>query len=199
MALDPSKIRVAAGRIYRSVTNPSGIGTALALATGAPSTGTEMGLTQGESVMTYQITYLEEEADQVLAPVAVFATKEMMELDFTMLEYATSQLTQFFQQSELTTDNISTPNTDVFSIGNMADGAGSSVSLDSLWLISPIPNTSPQRYTMIGLYQTYQGDPGTVRYTKDGASIMKSKFKSIADLTRDAGDLLGQIVVERNP
>jgi len=197
MAFDPSKIRVAAGRIYFGVTNPTS-GDPLALTSGVPADGDEIGLTQGESTMTYEVTYDEEMADQVLAPVAVFATQEAFQLEFTMLEYAATQLTVFFQNAELTQDEISTPKTDLYTIGNLADGAGSFVDLNSIYLISPIPGTSPQRYTIVGLYQAYQSEPGAIRYTREGASVMKSTFKAITDLTRDPGDFLGQVVVERN-
>lgn len=197
MAFDPSKIRVAAGIIYFGVTTPTS-GDPLALTTGAPATGTAMGLTQGESTMTYEVTYDEEMSDQVLGPVAVFATQEAFQLEFTMLEYAATQLTIFFQNADLISDEITTPKTDLYTIGNLADGSGSSVDLSSIALVSPIPNTSPQRYTIVMLYQAYQSEPGVIRYTREGASVMKSTFKAIADLTRDAGDYMGQIVVERN-
>jgi len=197
MAFDPTKIRVAAGRIYFGVTNPVS-GSPLALVTGAPATGTEIGLTQGESTMTYEVTYDEEMADQVLGPVAVFATQEAFQLEFTMLEYAAAQLTVFLQNSELTTDELSTPKTDLYTIGNLADGAGSFVDMNSIYLVSPIPGTTPQRYTIVGMYQAYQSEPGAIRYTREGASVMKSTYKAISDLARDAGDYMGQVVVERN-
>lgn len=197
MAFDPSKIRVAAGRIYFDVTNPTS-GSPLELTTGAPADGTEIGLTQGESTMTYEVTYGEEMADQVLGPVAVFANQESFQLEFTMLEYAATQLTVFFQNADLVTDELTTPMTDMYTIGNLADGDGSFVDLHSIYLVSPIPGTSPQRYTIVGLYQAYQSEPGTIRYTREGASVMKSTFKAIADLTRDPGDFMGQVVVERN-
>lgn len=197
MAFDPSKIRVAAGIIYFGVTNPTS-GLPLSLTTGAPADGTGMGLTQGESVMTYEVTYDEEMSDQVLGPVAVFATQEAFQLEFTMLEYAATQLTIFFQNADLIQDELSSPKNDLYTIGNLADGTGSAVDLNSVYLVSPIPNTSPQRYTIVGLYQAYQAEPGTIRYTREGSSVMKSTFKAISDLTRDPGDYMGQVVVERN-
>ena len=197
MALDPSKIRVAAGRIYAGVTNPAS-GSVLGLTSGVPADGTELGLTQGESVMTYEVTYDEEMSDQVLATVAVFATQEAFQLEFTMLEYANTQLTKFLQNATYTADEVSSPKTDLYTIGNLADGNGSAVPLASIYLVSPIPGTSPQRYTIVGLYQAYQSEPAVARYTREGSTVMKSTFKSVADLTRNSGDYCGQIVVERN-
>lgn len=198
MAFDPTKIRVAAGRIYFGVTNPT-TGDPLALTSGVPATGTEIGLTQGESVVTYDVTYDDIMSDQVLGVVAVFATKEELTLEFTMLEYTATQMNSFLQNSALTTDNISDPNTDLFTIGNLADGDGSFVDLSSIYLVSPIPGTTPQRFTIVGLYQAYQSEKAAMRYTREGPTVQKSNFKAIADLARDPGDYLGQIVVERNP
>lgn len=197
MALTPSNIRVAAGRIYSGVTNPAS-GSPLSLTSGAPTTGIEVGLTQGESVFTFEVTYDEEMADQVLAPVAVFATQESMQLEFTMLEYAKDQLDDFFQQADYTADEISTPKTDLFTMGNLGNGLGNLVPTTSMYLVSAIPATNPQRYTIVGLYKAYQAAPATIRYTREGSSVMKSTYRAITDLARNAGDFLGQVVIERN-
>ncbi len=196
MALDPTKIRVAAGRIYAGTTPPAA-GAALALTAGVPATGTELGLTQGESVLTYEVTYDEEMSDQVLGPVAVFATQEMMHLEFTMLEYAAAQLQDFFQQAGLTIDNGSSPKTDLFEMGQLGT-TGNAVTKQSMTLVSPIPGTSPQRYTIVMLFSAYQAQAASLRYTREGSSIMKTMFHAIADTTRTAGSFMGQVVVERN-
>ena len=196
MALTPANIRVAAGRIYTGVTNPAS-GSVLALVAGVPATGSEIGFTQGEAVFTYEVTYDEEMSDQVLGPVAVFATQESMQLEFTMLEYAASQLNLFFQKAALTVDNVSTPKTDLFTMGNLGT-TGNTVTRTSVYLVSPIPSTSPQRYTIVGLYSAYQSQAAAARYTREGSTVMKTTFKAIADVTRNAGDFMGQVVIERN-
>ncbi len=196
MALDASKIRVAAGRLYANVTNPS-TGSPLNLTTGVPATGTEMGLTQDEAVLTYEVSYVEESADQVLAPVEVFATGENMQLEFTLLEYAAANLQDFFQQATYTANEGSSPKYDLFTMGQLGT-TGNVVTKQSIALVSAIPNTSPQRYTIVLLYKAYQSQASAMRYTKAGSTIMKCTFKAIADLARNAGDFCGQVVIERN-
>jgi len=196
MALDPTKIRVAAGRLYVGVTAPA-TGSPLALVTGVPASGSEMGLTQGESVMTYEVTYDEELADQVLSPVAVFATQESLQLEFSLLEYVAANVNDFLQQAGLTTNDGTTPKTDLFKMGSMSP-TGAAVALQSIALVSSIPGTSPQRYTIVMLYQAYQSAPGTARYTGEGSTVMKCTFRAMPDMARNDGDFLGQVVIERN-
>ena len=196
MALDPTKIRVAAGRIYVNVTPPA-TGTPLALVAGAPASGTEMGLTKGESVLTYEVTYDEEPADQVLSPVAVFATQEQMQLEFTLLEYVAANLQDAFQQVKLVSNEEATPKYDLFTFGTTSP-TGAAVALQSITLVSSIPGTSPQRYTIVMLYQAYQQAPAVARYTREGSTILKCTFRAMPLMSRNDQDLLGQVVIERN-
>lgn len=196
MALDPTKIRVAAGRLYANVTAPAAF-TPLALTAGVPATGTEMGLTQGESVFTYEVTYDEELADQVLSPVAVFATQEQMQLEFTLLEYAAANLQDALQQVKLTSNEGTAPKTDTFTFGTTSP-TGAAVALQSIVLVSSIPGTNPQRYTIVMLYQAYQQAPSVMRYTREGSTIMKCTFRAMPLMSRSDQDLLGQVVIERN-
>lgn len=195
MALDPTKIRVGAGFLYFGTTAPA-TGSALALSTGVPATGSGVGLTQGDVVFKYQTSYLEVEADQVLAPVKPFATKEEMTLEFSVLEYTAFNINKFLGQATLTTDDGSTPKTDLFTMGGSA--FKSAVNLTSVTLVSAIPGTSPQRYTIVMLYQAYQSEAASGAYSKDKVTLLKSMWKATPDLTRTDGDYLGQLVVERN-
>jgi hypothetical protein len=195
MALNPALIRVGPGRVYLGVTAPA-TGSPLALTSGVPATGTEVGLTEGEALFTFTVSYQEEVADQVLPTVAVFAKGEKAELEFTMKEYGAANLEAALQQTDLQTNNGTTPKTDMFTFG----GSDYEVTLRSVVLVSPIPNTSAvqQRYTAVMLYQAYQAEPLKSRYTKDGATVFKMKFTAIADTARNDPDMLGQILIERN-
>lgn len=196
MALDPTKIRVGAGFLYFGTTAPSS-GSALALSSGVPGSGSATGLTQGDVIFHYQVTYLEVEADQVLAPVKPFATKEEMTLEFSALEYSNAtNLNKFLGQANLTTDNVSTPKTDLFTMGGSA--FKSAVNLTPVVLVSAIPGTSPQRYTLVMLYQAFQSSAAQAAYSKDKVTLLKSIWKAVPDLTRTDGDYLGQLVIERN-
>lgn len=195
MALTPTLIRVGSGRLYFGTTPPA-TGSVLALTSGAPATGTDVGLTQGDVVFKYQTTYLEVEADQVLSFVKPFATKEEMGLEFSVLEYGASNINKFLGQASLTVDNVSTPKTDLFTMGGSA--FKSAVNLTSVVLVSAIPGTSPQRYTIVMLYQAFQAEAAQASYSKDKVTLLKSTWKASPDLARNDGDYLGQLVVERN-
>lgn len=195
MALTPTLIRVGSGRLYFGTTAPA-TGSVLGLTTGVPTTGTDVGLTQGDVMFKYQTTYLEVEADQVLSFVKPFATKEEMSLEFSVLEYSASNINKFLGQATLTTDNGSTPKTDLFTMGGSA--FRSAVTLTSVALVSAIPGTSPQRYTIVMLYQAFQSEAAQASFSKDKPSLLKSTWKAVPDLARNDGDYLGQLVVERN-
>src|SRR4030043_802238 len=111
MALNPSKIRLGPGRVYVGVTAPA-TGNPLALTAGVPATGTDVGLTEGEVLFTFEVDYQEEEADQVLPAVAVFAKGGKASLEFTMKEYAATQLQAAFQQTTLISNEGTAPKTD---------------------------------------------------------------------------------------
>jgi hypothetical protein len=193
MALNPLAIRVGPGRIYVGVTAPA-TGSPIALTSGVPATGTEAGLTEGEAIFTYTVSYLEEVADQLLPAVAVFAKGEKAELDFTMKEYGAANLVTAMQQVNLATNNGTTPKTDTLSFG----GSDYAVTTICVVLASPIPNTSPQRYTAVVLYKAYQSTALQVGFTKDKSTVMKVKLTGIADASRNDPDMLGQLLIERN-
>ena len=207
MALNAANVRVGAGRIYMGTTPPSAGEHINLPGTGIPSTGTEVGLTEGESVFTYEVTYFEIMAEQSLGAVEVFATEETAQLEFTMKEYIQANIEDFFNTMLATSVDAvpttpGTPFTDIYEGGRilgLAAGAGE-VTLQSVILVAPIPNTSAvaQRYTYIMLYQAYQSEASAVRYTKSGDSLLKVTMKGICDLTRGDTSTLFQLAVERN-
>lgn len=207
MALNAANVRVGAGRIYMGTTAPAA-GNALDLsAAGVPPSGVEVGLTDGEAVFTYEVTYFEVMAEQSLAAVEVYATEEAAQLEFTMKEYVRANIEDFF--ASLLTTTVGAPGnpgpaggTDIYEGGRIlgsAAGAGE-VTLQSCLLVAPIPNTSAvaQRYTYVILYQAYQSESAAVRFTKAGDSLLKVTFKAIADLTRADTTTLFQVAIERN-
>lgn len=193
MALNPAKIRLAPGRIYVGVTAPA-TGSRLLLTAGAPTTGVEVGLTEGEALYTFEVDYIEEMADQVLPAVAVFARGQSATLEFTMKEYVAANLMDAIQQGNLISNEGASPKYDLIQMG----GQDYQVSLQSVVVVSEIPNTSPQRYTLVMLYTAYQSEAFKARYTKDGSTVLKTTFKGIADTARNSPDMLAQLVVERN-
>lgn len=188
---------------------PPAQGVALNIANGVPTTGVEVGLTEGEAVFTYEVTYFESMAEQSLATVAVFASEEAAQLEFTMKEYSQANINDFLA-AMVSTANVAAPEGDPVGLTmdiheggrilGIAAGAGE-VTLQSVCLVAPIPNTSgtDQRYTYVLLHQAYQSEAAAVRYAKGSDSILKVTFKAVADLTRGDFGTLFQVGVELNP
>ncbi len=207
MALNAANVRVGAGRVYMGTTPPTAGQHINIPGTGIPSTGTEVGLTEGEAVFTYEVTYFEVMAEQSLAAVEVFATEESAQLEFTMKEYVQANIEDFFVSMLATSVDAvpttpGTPFVDIYEGGRilgLAAGAGE-VTLQSVVLVAPIPNTSSvaQRYTYIMLFQAYQSEAAAARYTKAGDTMLKVTMKAIADLTRADTSTLFQVAIERN-
>ena len=204
MALNAANVRVGAGRIYMGVTPPAA-GAALNISNGVPSTGTEVGLTEGESVFTYEVTYFEVMAEQSLAAVEVFATEESAQIEFTMKEYTQANINDFLAAMVATT-NVAAPGDattmDIHEGGRilgLAAGAGE-VTLQAVVLVAPIPNTSgvDQRFTYVLLNQAYQSESAAAMYTKASDTLLKVTFKAIADLARADTSTLFQLGVELN-
>jgi len=187
MGLDASKIKVGPGRLYIDVTVPA-TGAALELSSGAPATGTELGLTDGEAVFTYEVEYFEVMADQSLSPVATFAQAEHARLEFTMKEFSFANVVAYLQQA---TDQ---------GAGQLITFGSDNITVcpRSITLVSAIPNCDGATlYTVIMLYQAYQSEAASMRFTRAGETLMKSTWVGIADPTRDDGDTLGQLVVQQ--
>jgi len=193
MALNPGKIQLGPGRIYVGVTLPT-TETPLALTSGAPATGTEVGVTEGETLFTYEVEYLEEGCEQILPAVAVFAKGQTASLEFGMKEYAAANLQAAMQQVKLTANEGASPKYDLLTFG----GPDAAVVCTSVVVVSAIPNTTPQRHTLAMLYSAYQSEPMKARYTAKGSTVLKATFKAIAVASRNPMDYLGQVVIYRN-
>lgn len=204
MALTAANIRVGAGRLYMGTTPPAQ-GVSLTLTNGVPSTGTEVGLTEGEAIFTYEVTYFESMAEQSLASVAVFATEESAQLEFTMKEFSQANINDFLS-AMVQTANVAAAGdaatTDIHEGGRILGivGGAGEVTLQAVLLVAPIPNTSgvDQRFTYVLLHQAYQSEAAAVRFTKSGDSLLKVTFKAVADLSRGDFGTLFQIGVELN-
>jgi len=186
MGLDASKIKVGPGHIYIDVTVPAD-NTALSLTDGVPSDGTELGLTSGESVFAYDVKYFEVMADQSLSPVGTFAQEEHAKLEFTMLEFSFANVTAYLQQATAGEGGLITFGSDDITVCPR-----------SLVLVSQIPNCEAETlYTIVMLYAAYQSAPATMRFTRQGETLMKSAWIGLALPSRADGDTLGQLVIQQ--
>ena len=186
MGLDATKVKVGPGRLYIDVTVPAAA-TALVLVNGVPATGTELGLTSGESVFSYEVNYFEVMADQSLSPVGTFAQEEHAKLEFTMLEFSFANVTAYMQQATAGAGGLITFGSDQITVCPR-----------SIVLVSEIPNCVAETlYTIVMLYQAYQSENATMRFTRAGETLMKSTWIGIADPARADGDTLGQLVIQQ--
>jgi len=187
MGLDASKIKVGPGHLYIDVTKPAN-GVALALgAGGVPTSGTELGLTSGESLFTYDVKYFEVMADQSLSPVGTFAQEEHAKLEFSMLEFDHFNVLAYMQQATSGANGLVTFGSDDITVCPR-----------SIVLVSEIPNCVAQTlYTIVMLYAAYQSAPATMRFTRQGETLMKSAWIGLALPTRSDGDTLGQLVIQQ--
>lgn len=203
MALNAANIRVGAARIYMGTTPPTS-GQALDLsASGVPPTGTEVGLTEGEAVFTYEVSYFEMMAEQSLAAVGVWATEESAQLEFTMKELVNANIQDFLHSLVIVTTNAAPveggQSKDIFEGGR---GSGE-VTLQSVTLVAPAFGPAPNngvgtiRFQYVMLYRAYQSEAAALRFTKSGDELMKTTFKAVADLTRSDGSTLFQVGAER--
>ena len=198
MALAQRQERVGAGRLYLDVSPPA-TGSPLALTAGVPSDGIEVGLTEGAAVFTLSTEYVEEFADVGLAtaaPIAAFARSIGATLEFTMKEYAATQLEAAMGQATLVQEEGATKY-DLFMFGN-DPLLPMTVTPRSITLVSPVPNTSPQCYTVAMLYRAYQSAPVVAEYAKGSSTLIRVTFRALADTGRGAHDMMGQLVKYRN-
>jgi hypothetical protein len=185
MSLNAANIRVGAAHIYFGVTPPNA-GAALSLTNGVPSGGAEVGLTTGESVFTYEVTFFEQDAEQSLAIVAVFAYQEKATIEFAMKEYTADNIETYFNGLVEVTDGL------------IEGGRGNGeITLQSVVIVAPIPNTNPRLYTWAMLFSAFQSEVAKLTYTKSSDTIMKSTFTAVADLTRADGSTLFQIGIQQ--
>lgn len=198
MALVQRQERVGAGRLYLDVSPPT-TGSPLALTTGVPTDGTEVGLTEGPAVFTLTTEHVEEYADPALGtamPIAVFARSEGATLEFAMKEYAVLQLQAAMQRATLVKEEGATKY-DLLMFGD-DPFVPTGITPRSVALVSPIPNTDPQCYTAVMLYRAYQNAPVVAEYAKGSSTLIKVTFRALADPGRGAHDMLGQLVRYRN-
>jgi hypothetical protein len=204
MALNAANIRVGAARIYMNVTAPA-VGQALALSDeGVPPDGQEVGLTEGESVFTYEVTFMDINAEQSLSPVAVFATEEKATIQFTMKEMVNANIQDFLYSLVEVTENVSASpggETDIFEGGRTCAGA---IPLQSVTLVTPscdgpAPNLGANtiRFEYVMLFKAYQSEAASLRFAKAGDQLMKVTFMGIADVGRADGSTLFTLGVER--
>lgn len=186
MAFAPNRIHGGGSRIFAGVT-PGVTGTPptyIAHTDGVPGTGTELGLTQGDTTFTFQATKKEIEAEQSLAPVDVMTIGELGQIETTALEQTYFALQRAF-------DNVGSETIaggDAFYFGN---GTGILAPRAETVMITARQRNAPTKFIVAVLYKCYSVQGFKLAFKKNGESVYQIMFKALADLTRNAGDQLG--------
>lgn len=186
MAFAPTKIHGGMSRIFTGVT-PGATGTPptyIVHTDGVPGSGTELGLTQGDTNFNYQLEQKEIEAEQSLGPVDVMAVKEISQIDTMVLEHTYFTLQRAF-------NNIGAE-----TVGGgygfwFGGGTGPLAPRTECVMITARQRNAPTKFIVGVLYKAWSMEGFKTSFKKSGESVYKITLKGLSDLTRNAGDQMG--------
>lgn len=186
MGFDVTKVHVGAARIWTGVTAAvSGTPpTYIAHTNGVPGSGTEIGITEGDCTVSYQLKKGEMQAEQSLAIVDVYAIEELYTISFTMKESNANALKAALDSSV----GYDSSGGDGFYFGG---GTAVLAPMNTCVFYSSPRRDNPAKYFVGQIYEAYTMDPFTFPMGKKTESKVKVTLKAIADLTRTPKDQLG--------
>lgn len=187
MAYNPQRIHIGMARIFLNATPPT-TGTPPSLmqhVSGVPTSGIEVGYTNGPSTFTYRSTKEEVEAEQSLNPVDVFITREECQLEFTAMEHTYNTLMTAFDTAA-SVDSA----TETLFYGGDAVGLAS-VGTQCVVLTSRIRGASG-KFEVLTLYRAYNVEGMVIAYNRTGVAMYKVTMKGLVDPNRAEGDRLFQ-------
>lgn len=192
MSFAAGKIHLGAARIFAGVTAAAS-GTPPTYTThtaGVPGSGTEVGLTQGDTVFTYKAEKKYVEAEQALGKVQAFTISEMAAIECTMLEQTYFTLQQAF-------DNVgkeSISGGDAFYFGG---GTAILTPTQQCVMFTAIDPLNPTKFRVVQLYKVSMPNGMEIPFSRTKESVYKVRFEGLQDLTRTAGDQIGYYRVEK--
>ncbi len=186
MALSATRIHVGPGRIFVGVTaGASGTPpTYITHTDGVPSTGDQIGHTDGDLIFRYNLAREDLMTAQSLSPVDAFSTSEEAEVEFTAMEQTFVALREAFQDAA---------GEDVAGGEAFYFGGGNSI-------LNPIKRTifcaarernDTGRFVVVVLYAAYRAEGLEMPFRKGSATTYKIRLRATCDSTRTAGDQLG--------
>lgn len=192
MAFTPNRIHVGPARIFVGVTNPASGGppTFVAHTAGVPATGTEIGLTNADTVFTYEAKKSEIQAEQYYAGVDVFLTQESAKITFTAQESTVIALQTAFDNIGQFSDGTK----DAFYAGS---GSGAFAALKQSVMITARQRVNTSKYIVILMYVSYPSKGLNYPFSRTKAAMWPVEFTALADTTRTAGDAMFQYYFEK--
>lgn len=188
MSFDITKIHVGAARIFTGVTAPAS-GTPPTYIThtnGVPGTGTEIGLTDGDTIFTRQLKKTEITAEQSLGPVDIFADSELVQLTFTMQEINANALKQALDSSV----GYDPTSGDGYYFGG---GTAALAPGTTCVFFSAVRRDNTAKYIVGSVYKAYSKDGLAFPLSRTKKGMVKVTLIGLADLTRTAGDQMGYL------
>lgn len=191
MAFDVTRIEVGPARIFLGVTLPASGAppTLMGHTAGVPSTGTEVGLTEGDTILTITSDKTEIMAEQFYAPVEVFLTDQKAVVSFTAKESTVIGLRAAF-------DNIGQATTVTEDLFYFGSGAGAFACLKQSVFLSARRRDNPAKYIIVCLYNAYASKPLTYTFSRTKQATYPVELTALAVVTRTAGDCIGQFYRE---
>lgn len=192
MGFDATKIHLGTARLFVGVTAPA-TGTPptyLVHTDGVPGTGTEVGLTESDTVFHAGNELLLIEADQALAPVDVGTVKQMMRLECTVKEQTFNTLKQVW-------DNVGSDSQASGDALYMGGGTSILAPRTSCVVATARQRNAPTKFIVAVLYKAAQTTPFQMPFSQRKESTYKLTFVALQDLTRNAGDQIGYYRFEK--
>ena len=192
MAQDHTKIHVGPGRIFLGVTPPA-TGTPptlLAHVDGVPTTGTEVGHTDGDSTFTYQAVKNEITSEQVLSGVDLWVPEEMGSLVCIAQEHNFLALRTAFDAVGSVDDVSKTL---------FYGGAGTQVvnALTQCIVLTSRQRNAPTKFHILVFYKAYSSPGFKIPFGRRNRSIYSMEFKALSDTSRNSGDQMFQYYREK--
>lgn len=189
MAQDATKIHVGPARIWFGVTAPA-TGTPptlMAHTAGVPATGTEVGHTNGNTVVTFQNVKADINSEQSFGIVDTYATGQSLEITMTLQERVYAILQKLFEGI----GSATTANEDLF-----YGGGPIAVPSFAVMLSSPL-RQDPTLFEVFVGYRMQLTSPVPLTYSRTDVSMIAVTLRGTHDTARNVGDQLFQFYREK--
>jgi hypothetical protein len=191
MAFAPNAIHGGASRIFAGVT-PGATGTPptyIVHTDGVPGSGTELGLTQGDTIFTYVPTKKTIDSEPNLAPVAAMTIAEMAQIETTVMEQTYFTLQRAFD----TVGSESVAGGHGFWFGG---GASIMATRTECIMVTARQRVASTRFIIAVLYKAFSVEGFKLSFKKSGESVYRILLTGLADTARNDGDRLGYFRIE---
>jgi hypothetical protein len=190
MAQNATNIHVGPGRIWFGVTAPvtGAPPTLMAHTAGVPASGTEVGHTSGNTVITFQNVKADIDSEQAFGVVDTYATGQTLEITMTLQERVYAILQKLFEGL----GSATAAGYDLFYGG----GPLSSVPSFAVMISSPRRDDNTKYEVFVG-YRMQMVSPVPITYSRTERSMIVATLRGTHDTARTVGDQLFQFYREK--